>query len=184
MIVIWITGTLWAGKGTIVQYLVEKYNFQYFSVRDFLIEEIKKRKLPINKDSMAMVANDMRKKVWPESIIDSLYEKAKLSGKNTVIESIRAVWEVVSLRNKWFFYLFAVDADSRKRYDRIVARWRETDKISFSEFMMDEAREMSSNDPNKQNISRCMEMADYVFLNDWNVDALQNQIDQAMDDLI
>ena len=133
---------------------------------------------------MAIVANDIRKKFWPESIIDSLYEKAKNSGKNTVIESVRAVWEVVSLRNKGFFYLFAVDADSRKRYDRIIVRWSETDNVSFSEFMMSEAREMSSNDPNNQNISRCMEMADYVFLNNWSQNDLKSQIDNVMDDLI
>ena len=81
MLVIWITGTLWAGKGTIVQHLVEKYNFQHLSVRSFLIDEIKKRKLPINRDTMTEVANDIRKKFWPESIIDSLYETAKISGK-------------------------------------------------------------------------------------------------------
>lgn len=184
MLVIWITGTLWAGKGTIVQHLVERYNFQHLSVRPFLIEEIEKRKLPINRDSMTMVANDIRKKFWPESIIESLYEKAKSTWKNTVIESVRAVWEVVSLRNKGFFYLFAVDADSKKRYDRIIARWSESDKFSFSEFMMNEAREMSSNDPNNQNISRCMEMADYVFLNDGSESDLKNQIDNVMDDLI
>lgn len=184
MLVIWITGTLWAGKGTIVQHLVDKYNFQHLSVKEFLTEEIKKRKMPVNRDSMTIVANDIRKKFWPESITDSLYEKAKNSGKNTIIESVRAVWEVVSLRNKGFFYLFAVDADSRKRYDRIIVRWSETDNVSFSEFMMSEAREMSSNDPNNQNISRCMEMADYVFLNNWNQDDLKSQIDNVMDDLI
>lgn len=184
MLVIWITGTLWAGKGTIVQHLVERYNFQHLSVRSFLIGEIEKRKLPINRDNMAIVANDIRKKFWPESIIDSLYEKAKNSGKNTVIESVRAVWEVVSLRNKGFFYLFAIDADPKIRYDRIIARWSETDNVSFAEFMMNETREMTSNDPNNQNISRCMEMADYVFLNDGNIDDLKKQLDNVMDDLV
>jgi len=183
MLVIWITGTLWAGKGTIVQHLVEKYNFQHLSVREFLTEEIKKRKMPVNRDSMTIVANDIRKKFWPESITDSLYEKAKNSGKNTIIESIRAVWEVVSLRNKGFFYLFAIDADPRIRYDRIITRWSETDNVSFPEFMMNETREMSSNDPNNQNIARCMEMADYVFLNDWTIENLKKQLDQVMDDL-
>lgn len=184
MLVIWITGTLWAGKGTIVKHLVEKYNFQHLSVRAFLIEEIEKRKLPVNRNSMIIVANDIRKKFGPESITDSLYEKAKNSGKNTIIESVRAVWEVVSLRNKWFFYLFAIDANPRTRYDRILLRWSESDHVSFAEFAMDEAREMSSNDPNKQNIARCMEMADYVFLNDGTVDDLKKQLDQVMDDLV
>jgi dephospho-CoA kinase len=49
---------------------------------------------------------------------------------------------------------------------------------------MNETREMSSNDPNNQNIARCMEMADYVFLNDGTINSLQNQLDQIMDDLL
>lgn len=184
MLVVWITGTLWAGKGTIVQHLVEKYNFQEYSVRNFLIEEIKKRSMEVNRDNMTIVANDLRKKFWPDCIVETLYEKAKNSGKNTIIESIRAVGEVVTLRNKGFFYLFAVDADPRVRYERIKSRWSETDDVTFQEFMMNETREMSSNDPNNQNIARCMEMADYVFLNDWTINSLQNQLDQIMDDLL
>ena len=61
MVVIGITGTAGSGKGTVAQYLVDKYGFKHFSVRDFLIEEIKKRGMEINRDSMIIVADDFRK---------------------------------------------------------------------------------------------------------------------------
>ena len=48
MKIIGITGTLAAGKGTVVEYLVERKWFAHYSVRGFLTEEIKKRNLPLD----------------------------------------------------------------------------------------------------------------------------------------
>ncbi|MDR2191041.1 MAG: AAA family ATPase [Candidatus Peribacteria bacterium] len=65
-----------AGKGTLVDYLVEKKGFVHYSVRAFLIEEIKKRKLPIERDSMREVANDLRSQYSPSYIVEQLYQQA------------------------------------------------------------------------------------------------------------
>ena len=42
MIIIGITGTLGSGKGTIVEYLVQKRGFRHYSVREYLLEIIRK----------------------------------------------------------------------------------------------------------------------------------------------
>ena len=110
MLVIGITGTLGAGKGTIVDYLVKNKQFAHYSVRSFLIGEIEKRKLAVNRDSMTAVANDLRQMHSPSYVTDCLYEEAMKQGKPCVIESIRTVGEIISLRKKGSFYLFAVDA--------------------------------------------------------------------------
>lgn len=180
MLVIWITWTLGAGKGTIVDYLVKNKWFQHFSVRAFLIQEIEKRWMPANRDSMVVVANDLRSTYWPAYIIDQLYQQAKASWKDTIIESIRAVGEVESLKDKENFYLFAIDADPKIRYERIVLRGSETDKISYEEFVANEEREMTTTDPTKQNISKCMQLADYVFTNNGSFEELHTQIEKVI----
>ena len=43
MITIGITGTLGAGKGTIVDYLIKNRGFVLYSVRSFITEEINRR---------------------------------------------------------------------------------------------------------------------------------------------
>jgi dephospho-CoA kinase len=172
MIIIGITGTLGAGKGTIVDYLVQEKGFVHFSVRGFITEEINRQGLPVNRDSMVMVANKLRADHSPSYIIDQLYEQAILTGKNCIIESIRTPGEVESLREKGNFLLFAVDADPVLRYDRIVMRNSETDRISYKTFISNEEREMQSNDPAKQNIGKCIEQADFIFYNNSSVDDL------------
>ena len=180
MIIIGITGTLGAGKGTIVEYLVRQKEFLHFSVRDFITTEILERNLPVNRDSMVLVANSLREKHGPSYIVDQLYLQASKSGKNCVIESIRTPGEVHSLRKNGSFLLLAVDADARLRFDRIVKRNSETDQIDFQTFLNNEKREMDSEDPNKQNLGQCIELADYRLSNDHSIQELENQVESIL----
>lgn len=183
MLIIGITGTLGTGKGTIVEYLVNHQGFVHFSVRGYLIEEINRRGLLVNRDSMVLVANNLRASNSPSFITDKLYEQALLSGKNCIIESIRTPGEVVSLREKGNFLLFAVDALPELRYERIVTRNSETDRISYATFIENEQREMQSNDPNNQNIGWCIAQADYTFLNNSDVAGLYTQLEKVLGSL-
>ncbi len=176
MIIIGITGTLGAGKGTIVDFLMKKKGYEYYSVRGYLVEKIKKQDLEVNRDSMTSVANKLRAQHSPSYIIDELYSRAKAIGKNCVIESIRTPGEIESLREKDNFYLFAVNANLEVRFQRIKTRASETDKVDFETFLANEKREMNTEDPNKQNLQKCIALADYIFENSGTVDDLAIQV--------
>ncbi len=183
MIIIGITGTIGSGKGVVVAYLCEKYGFVHYSVRNFLVAEIERRGLPMNRDSMALVGNDLREKNHSGFIVEQLFLQALLSGKNAVIESIRTVGEIETLKKHKNFSLVAIDADVDLRYKRIVSRKSVTDNISFEKFLEEEKREMQSSDPNKQNIKACVERADVVIKNTESFEDLYKKIDSTVKSL-
>jgi len=177
-----LTGTLAAGKGTVVSFLIEN-GFRHYSVRQFLIQEINKRGLVANRDNMVLVANELREKHSPDFIVESIYEMTKKSPGDCVIESLRCPGEIEALRKKQDFYLLAVDADPKIRYERAFLRGSETDKISFEEFLENEKREMHSEDKNKQNLRKCISMADFVLENNENIEELKQKVEKVIGEI-
>ncbi len=176
MVIIGITGTLGAGKGTVVKYLVQEMRFVHFPVRDFLIRELKNADLPVNRDTLTAIANQLRTKYGPAHIAETLYHQAKKKGGDCIIESIRTPGEVKALRKQPGFFLLAVDADPALRYQRIRNRNSETDQVSYETFLMNEEREMHASDPNKQNLAACIDAADYVIYNNGELEQLNKKI--------
>jgi len=184
MIIIGITGTIGAGKGVLVDYLKKNFGFTHYSARDFIVREIEKRGLDVNRDTMREVSNDLRSMHHSAYIIESLYNEAAKSGGNSIIESIRTVGEIQMLSEKPLFHLFAVDADLKLRYERIKERKSVTDSISFEKFVEDEKNEMTSDNPATQNLTACIGLSEYTFTNNGTLEEFHHQVDNVMKNLL
>jgi dephospho-CoA kinase len=176
--IIGITGTIGAGKGTVVDYLKEK-GFAHFAARDFIVKEVLARSLPVNRDSMTTVANDLRHAHGASYIIGELAKQANAEGTRVIVESVRAVGEAELLK-KENALLLAVDADQKTRYTRITERGSVTDDIDFDTFVAQETREMQNADPEKQNIAAVMAMADFKIENNGTLEELHYQLDELL----
>ncbi len=179
--IIGITGTNGAGKGTVVEYLKKK-GFTHFSARDVFTKEIVARGLPINRDSMILVANDLRAQKGPGFFAESAITYAHQHSIDVVAESIRSIGEAKYLKSHGA-QLWAVDADMRVRYDRVVLRASDTDKVSFEKFVADEQRELANTDPTKQNLTKVIQMADVVLVNDTTPEELFTQVEATLNNL-
>jgi len=177
--IIGITGTLGAGKGTVVEILKQR-GFEHFSVREFLNQIIQSERKEINRDNMVEVANRLRKENSPSYLAEQLYENAKVFPM-AIIDSLRTLGEIEALRKKGKFILLAVDAKPEIRYERVVLRGSETDRVSFDEFIENERREWESNDANKQNLKACIEVADYTVENNGSFEDLEKTIKNIID---
>jgi dCMP deaminase len=180
--IIGVTGTNAAGKGEIVNILIDR-GFKHYSVREFLIEEIRERGLPVNRESMVMVANDLRQQNSPSHIVERLYNEAKSVGGNIVIESLRTPGEIMSLRDNRDFHMLSVDADPKLRYTRMLERASETDGVNFEKFMADEILEMENVDPAKQNIKKCIEMSEFKLENNSSIEELRDKVENILRDI-
>ena len=182
MLVIGITGTLGAGKGTVVEFFKEK-GFVHYSARDYLRLMVEALGLKVDRDSLTMVANSTREKEGGDFIAKGLLDIALKDGRNCIIESIRNIKEVEYLRNHADFVLLCVDADIKIRFNRIQKRGSETDNVNFKTFAENEQRESESEDPNKQNLTAVMKMADYRIDNGGDLEHLKSQVKAIMDNL-
>lgn len=179
MQIIGITWTLGAGKGTIVEYLQQK-GFLHYSVSGFLKNSIVEQWLPVNRDSMRQVADNLRKQFWPWYLVEELYKIAEKNNTNCVIESIRTLWEIKTLKGKVNFKLWAIDADQNIRYQRILKRKSEKDHISFEKFQAQEQAELDNTQAHQMNILGCIKKADVLFDNNWNIEDLHHQINKTL----
>lgn len=176
--IIGITGTLGAGKGTVVEYLKTK-GFKHYSARAFFIEEVMRRGLEINRDNITDTADNLRTQRGPGFLAELMLERAQKEGGDAVIESIRSVGEAEYMKAHGAL-LWAVDADIKLRYERIQLRASETDKISFEKFVEDERREFANEDPTRGNIKKVMEMSDDTFQNNGTPEELFAQVETVL----
>ncbi len=178
MMIIGITGTNGAGKGTVVEYLVREKGFTHYSSRDYLAAEVQRRNMPLTRPNFGMVGNEFRQKFGPGYLVEHFLKVAKENNaQNIVIESLRTTGEAQKLKEAGGF-LLVVDADRKVRYDRIFARKSGTDLIDFDTFVQEEEREWyGAQGAHDMNIRSVMEMADFTIQNDISLLDLYEQID-------
>ena len=183
-IVFGLTGKNASGKGTVAEILKRK-NFTYHSLSDSLRDELKSLKKEETRENLIDIGNKLRQKGGPGVLADKLIPKLN-SENNHIVDSIRNPLEVISLRKETLlrrFFLISVDANSRLRYDRLCSRGRIGDTDSWEKFVEQDKKEENNDDPNKQQLSRTMEMADYSIDNSGTLEDLEAQVNRIISSL-
>ena len=183
-IVLGLTGKNASGKGTVAE-ILKKKNFTYHSLSDSLRDELKTLKKEETRENLIDIGNKLRVKGGPGVLADKLMPKLNTEN-NHIVDSIRNPLEVISLRKETLlrrFFLISVDANSKLRYDRLCSRGRIGDTDSWEKFVEQEKKEENNDDPNKQQLSRTMEMADYSIDNSGTLEELEAQVNRIISSL-
>ena len=175
--IIGFTGKNGAGKTMVVEYLKSK-EFETFSLSDILREEIKKKNLAEERENLIKIGNELREKHGPGILAKLALDKVK--GKNKIaIDSIRNLYEVEELKKNKDFILIGIDAPVELRYKRIIERKRVGENMSLEQFIEIEEKE-NSEDEKKQQLNKCLELADKIIENIGGVEELQQKMDSIL----
>lgn len=178
--IIGITGSDGSGKGTVVDYLVKEKGFSHYHARTLLIEEIERRGLPVDRNHMRLVANELRAKHGNDYLVQFFLAKAEQEkDKNIIIDSLRAFEEAKTLKENNGL-LLSVDAPVEIRYKRVQNRRSESDKVTYEEFVTHEELERNDPDPHGMQKAKVMEMADYTILNEGTLEELHENIENVL----
>jgi dephospho-CoA kinase len=185
MIILGITGTLGAGKGTVVEYLVQQKGFAHVAVSDtFLTGEAIKRGREPDRQARHEIANEFRAK-GPTKLMEAVYTLAEpliAEGKDVVIEPQHSIDEVKFVQSKGGVVL-AVNADLEMRYQRIQERGGPKDNVSFEAFKAHEEKEMRPTQNTTNDLAGALAQADHTIMNDGSVEDLHAQIDAVLQKL-
>ncbi|EKE13849.1 MAG: hypothetical protein ACD_12C00789G0001 [uncultured bacterium] len=103
----------------------------------------------------------------------------KKGERNVIADSLRNPGEIEELKKSGSFFLIAVTADIKIRYQRIQDRKRVDDQISFEEFKAAEEKQLRGDKANQQLI-KCIKMADFQITNDKTFQDLYHQIEEIL----
>lgn len=179
-----ITGTLAAGKDTIAQYL-ERNGFLRTSLSDAVRDECRARGLPLDRPTLVRIANELRAEHGAGVLAERIAERIRNSrATDATIVSIRNPVEVTFLQRWPMFHLVSVDAPRQIRFDRLRARGREGDgALTYDEFVAQEELELQHPDPNRQQLTKVMQLAETTLVNDDTFEALQAKVDDLLERL-
>lgn len=178
--IVGLTGTLAAGKGTVAEYLIGK-GFQYYSLSDELRLMLRGKGIMPTRDNLTKAGNELRAKYGPNFLAMSIIKRLRgaSSIQNSTVDSIRNIGELTALRELKGFHLVAVDGPVDIRYERARARGSERDPKSFSEFLVQDKREMAGKGTEQQ-LAAMMREADFTITNDGDYKKLYKQIDALL----
>ncbi len=179
-------GTFAAGKDLAVAVIEAKFKSKAFHVStgDLVREETARRGLSLARENLQLVSNDMRfnrgsgvlGKIAAEKIL-------KQRGKQiALVSGIRNAGEVEELRRAFGknFYLVAVDAPIKLRYERVKRRARAGEQVlGFAEFKASQEKELKGA-AHSQNILQVMKMADFTIQNNGTKKELGEKIERIL----
>jgi dephospho-CoA kinase len=174
--IIGITGTDGAGKGTVVEYLCSR-GFTHYSSSGFIQEEVERQGLSVTRNQLRLTGNELRAKHGNDVVVKTALARALADKKeHIIIESIRALAEAVYIQEHGGV-LLAIDADLQVRYERVQRRRSHKDQVTFEEFVNHETLERNDPDPHGMQKAAVAARADYTIHNNGTVAELYHAID-------
>jgi dephospho-CoA kinase len=182
MILIGITGTHGAGKGTITRYLETTHQFVSFSVSEFLAAEAQRRGFVPDRIARRDIGNEYRAQS-PTALMEATFASINSHAERVILEPQYTVPEVRFIQSKGGTVL-AIDASLPVRYARVHVRGSLKDDVTFEEFVAAQEREMKSEDVRQQNLIAAMAAADVHLTNNGTVSALEQVLAQIITPLL
>lgn len=177
-IILGITGEMASGKDTVTKYLVEEYEAKQFRFSDPLRDILNRLHLPQNRKNLSDLSRVLRGGFGDDILAHVIGNDAKNdSHQLVVIDGIRRSSDIDLVRKLPEFTLVYVEADMRRRYERLTGRRQNADDQTktFEEFQTDHLLETEVTIPSLRADAK------HIINNDSSLEDLYAQVDKVME---
>lgn len=175
--IIGLVGHLASGKGTAAKYLVERHGATGLRFSDPLRETLAIYDQPNTRDNMQELSTLLRQRFGENVLAKAIARKARMVESGlVVIDGVRRLTDIEGLGGLTTFYLVAVAADQRVRYQRYVDRSENEGDAdtTFEQFCQQDAAEA------EVQIPQVMSEAAVTIQNDGTLEELYAKLDAVV----
>lgn len=165
-IVIGLTGPSSGGKGTVGKYL-ESTGFKYFSLSDMLRLEATRLGLSHDRDVLQNLGDSLRAEYGPGILAFKITQMKEFQeAKLVVVDAIRHPDEINHLKETQGAKIIGITASPEKLFELMKGRKRPGDPSTFEGFLKMLSRENGEEGGSAMQVSKCLEMADVIVMNE------------------
>ena len=177
MIVIGLTGAPGSGKGTIAEYLVQKYDaaqFRFSKALDDILERVYQETSRHNEINIAMKLREL----FGDDILAYVLKEDIMKAKPdlAVIDGMRFPAEYEMFKKIPGFKLLSVTTESQERYSRSLKRGEKAGETDLSKEEFDALEKR----PAEIHVPEVMNMADATIDNNGSMEDLKKNIDEVI----
>lgn len=179
-IILGFVGPLASGKEEAKKYLEKNYGAGSHRFSMMLRDILNRLYLPITRENMQDLSLDLRQRFGGDTLARVIAEDVKNDPREIiVVDGVRRLADIVSLKDVPGFYLVAIDAKPRTRYERLIKRGENADdnQKTYEEFMIDCQKEP------ELEIPTVMAQAKFHLDNNGDLAQLHKQIDDLIKQL-
>lgn len=171
------TGLPSAGKGTATKYLVEKYQVQSFRFSTIMRDVLDRLYLEQSRENISHISTVLRQNFSEDIFAKVMAEDvSRAENKIVVVDGARRLADIEYLGRLPGFQLVAIEADMKKRYERLIIRGENSDDNSktWEQFQADHNLET------ELSIPELISKATTVIDNNGSLDDLYKQLGQLI----
>jgi dephospho-CoA kinase len=180
-IILGTAGEIASGKETVARHIIKKYGGSLYRFSDPLRDILTRMHLDVDRQNYHKISKALRKYFGQDALSRIIYNDIKKSkDKIIVLDGIRRKSDMEYLKNINGFKLIFIEADLKKRFERLKARREKTDdqRKGLVSFKKEHKSEV------EMKIRQLKKMADFVIDNNQNRSQLFRSIDTALAKII
>jgi len=180
-IIIGLAGEMASGKGTVAEYISEKYDASIYRFSTMLRDVMNRLYIEQTRENISRMSTILRQNFGENLFAKVIAEDVKKDSKDfVIIDGIRRPDDISYFREISEFKFIYVEADMKKCYERIIQRNENTDdrNKTFDEFEKERQLE-----PELQ-IKDLKQYADFVLDNNGTFKDLYKKIDNILTEKI
>lgn len=176
-IILGLVGPLASGKGTIKKYIEEKHQGKDCRFSTILRDVLMRVDVSISRENLQKVSTVLRQTFGEDLLAKAIIKDAKgIEADIVVIDGVRRLADIKYLKEMDNFFLVSIDADSRLRYARLVARGENDGdrNKTYEQFLADHTAEAD------QEVPIVMSQANFKIQNSGDFADLYKQVEEIL----